>query len=156
MYTRLQQAGRLPMTEITFHLINNNAADAFWYHAAELCAERAENEQLTYVVCANHEHADGFDEYLWGYRSDRFVPHTADPDDAEFAPVFIGTQPAAGGFNYVINLSGKVIDQPAKRTMIDEIIPADDKARTSARERWRHYKTEGINPVHRAVGADTK
>lgn len=143
------------MTAITFHLLNDNAADAFWYYAAELCALRAEHEQLTYVVCATHEHADGFDEYLWSYRADRFVPHTADPDDAEHAPIFIGTQPDAGGFAYVINLAGQPVSNPASRDGIDEIIPADEQARVEARQRWRLYQQAGITPTHQPVDADT-
>ena len=139
------------MSEIAFHLIDDPASDAFWYFAAELCAERAEAEQPTYVVCANLGHVEGFDDYLWSYRGDRFVPHTADPEDAAHAPVFIGCDPEAGGFARVINLSGTTIARPTEREHIDEVVPPGDQPRDEARGRWRQYKAAGATITHQRI-----
>ncbi len=139
------------MSEIVFHLIDDPAEDAFWYFAAELCAEQAEAGQPTYVVCANLAHVEGFDDYLWAYRDDRFVPHTSDPEDADHAPIFIGCDPEAGGFARVINLAGAPIPRPADRERIDEVVPAGDQPRADARERWRQYKAAGVTVDHHRV-----
>lgn len=140
-----------PMSEIAFHLIDDPADDAFWYFAAELCAEQAEAEQPTYVVCANLAHVEGFDDYLWSYRGDRFVPHTADPEDAAHAPIFIGCDPEAGGFARVINLSGAPVPRPTEREHIDEVVPAGDQPRDEARTRWRQYKAAGATITHQKI-----
>ncbi len=139
------------MSEIVFHLIDDPADDAFWYYAAELCAESADEERPTYVVCAGLAHVEGFDDYLWSYRGDRFVPHTADPEDAAHAPVFIGCDPEAGGFAHVINLAGVEIPRPGDRERIDEVVPAGEPNREGARARWRAYKAAGASVRHQTV-----
>lgn len=136
------------MSEIVFHLIDDPADDAFWYFAAELCAKQAEAEQPTYVVCTNLAHVEGFDDYLWSYRADRFVPHTADPEDAAHAPIFIGCDPEAGGFARVINLSAAPIPRPTERERIDEVIAPGDQPRSDARGRWRQYQAAGAKITH--------
>jgi len=145
--------GQAFMSEIVFHVIDDPAEDAFWYHAAELCADAADREQPTYVVCASLAHVEGFDDYLWSYRDDRFVPHTADPEDAAHAPVFIGCDPEAGGFAHVINLSGQAIPRTGDRERIDEVIPPGEANREGARLRWRGYKTEGAHLRHAPVAS---
>lgn len=139
------------MSAVIFHLIDDAEPDAFWFYAADLCAQAAAEERMTYVVCANLEHVESFDEYLWGYRPDAFVPHTADPEDAAHAPLFIGMDPAAGGFDHVINLSGKAIERVAERQTVDEIVDASEASREAARARWRDYQQAGAMPQHRSI-----
>ncbi|MDG4867529.1 DNA polymerase III subunit chi [Guyparkeria sp. 1SP6A2] len=141
------------MSEIVFHLIDDTADDAFWYFAAELCAQAVEEERPAYVVCANLAHVEGFDDYLWSYRGDRFVPHTADPEDAVHAPIFIGCDPEAGGFAYVINLAGAPISRASERERIDEVVPPGEDARQRARSRWRDYKSQGAQIRHQTIAS---
>ena len=58
---------------------------------------------------------------------------------------------AAGGFDYVINLSGKPIERVADRVQLDEIVDANPANRDAARARWREYQTSGVKPVHRQI-----
>lgn len=139
------------MTAVIFHLIDDPDPDAFWHYAADLCAQAAEAEHLTYVVCANHDYVESFDDYLWGYKPDAFVPHTADPEDIAHAPLFLGVDVAAGGFDYVINLSGKPIERVADRLQLDELVDVNPANRDAARARWRDYQAAGVKPVHRHV-----
>jgi len=139
------------MTEIVFHLIDDTRPTAYWYYAAELCAAAAESGNPTYVLCANHEHVESFDDYLWQYKPDAFVPHTADPEDAGHADVFIGADDEAGGFAHVINLSGRPINRLGDRNRIDEVVAADEGSRNAARDRWRAYQGQGVKPQHHPV-----
>jgi len=81
------------------------------------------------------------------------VPHTADPEDAAHAPVFIGCDPEAGGFARVINLSAAAIARPTEREQIDEIVPTGEQPRDEARSRWRQYKAIGATITHRQIEA---
>jgi DNA polymerase-3 subunit chi len=139
------------MSAVIFHLIDDTDPQAYWFYAAELCAAAAAEERMTYVVCANHEHAEHFDEYLWGYKADAFVPHTADPEDVEHAPLFLGVDPAAGGFAYVINLSGAPIERVAEHEQLDEVVDNLPANRDAARARWRDYQAAGAKPQHRQI-----
>jgi len=139
------------MSAVIFHLIDDTDTDAFWFYAAQLCAQAAEAEHMTYVVCANLAHVESFDDYLWGYLPDAFVPHTADPEDIAHAPIFLGVDVAAGGFDYVINLSGKPIERVTDRVQIDEIIDANPANRDAARTRWRDYQSMGVKPGHKQI-----
>lgn len=139
------------MSAVIFHLIDDTDPQAFWFYAAERCAEAAQAEQMTYVVCANLDHVEIFDDYLWGYKPDAFVPHTADPEDIAHAPIFLGVDGAAGGFDYVINLSGKPIERVADRVRLDELVDANPANRDAARARWRAYQSAGVKPEHRQI-----
>ncbi|OZB73262.1 MAG: hypothetical protein B7X37_08880 [Halothiobacillus sp. 14-55-98] len=139
------------MSAVIFHLIDDPDTEAFWFHAAELCAQAAQAEHMVYVVCANLAHVESFDDYLWGYKPDAFVPHTADPEDIAHAPIFLGVDLAAGGFDYVINLSGKPIERVADRIQLDELVDANPTNRDAARARWRDYQAAGVKPVHRQI-----
>lgn len=139
------------MSAVIFHLIDDTDPQAYWFYAAELCAAAALEERITYVVCANHAHVEQFDEYLWGYRADAFVPHTADPEDVAHAPLFLGVDPAAGGFASVINLSGAPILRVAEREQLDEVVDSLPANREAARARWRDYKAAGVQPQHRPI-----
>ncbi|HQS03642.1 MAG: hypothetical protein B7Y07_08420 [Halothiobacillus sp. 24-54-40] len=139
------------MSAVIFHLIDDTDPEAYWFYAAELCAQAVVDERMTYVVCANHAHVESFDEYLWGYRPDAFVPHTADPEDVEHAPLFLGIDPAAGGFASVINLSGVPIERVAEREQLDEVVDAQPANRDAARARWRDYQAAGVKPQHRQI-----
>ena len=139
------------MTMVVFHLIDDPTPEAYWYYAANLCAQAVEAGHLLYVVCQDHGQVEFFDEYLWGYRPDAFVPHTADPEDIEHAPIFLGVDPVAGGFDYVMNLADRPIARVAERVQLDEIVDAKPAHREAARARWRSYQAEGLRPVHRPV-----
>ncbi|WP_407275150.1 DNA polymerase III subunit chi [Halothiobacillus sp. DCM-1] len=139
------------MTAVVFHLIDDPDPEAYWYYAAELCAQAAASEQMLYVVFQDHDQLEYFDEYLWGYRSDAFVPHTADPEDSAHAPVFLGVDAVAGGFDAVLNLSDRLIERVADRVQVDEVVDADPARRARARDRWRSYQAQGVTLQHRPV-----
>ena len=141
------------MTAVVFHLIDDPAPEAYWFYAAQLCADSVEAGRLLYVVCQDHDQAAYFDDYLWGYRPDAFVPHTADPEDMAHAPIFLGVDALAGGFDAVLNLSDREIERVVDRVQIDEVIDAEANRRTAARRRWRSYQAAGVTPLHRPIAA---
>lgn len=139
------------MTTVVFHLIDDADPEAYWYYAAQHCAQSVEAGQLLYVVCQDHDQVEYFDDYLWGYRPDAFVPHTADPEDIAHAPIFLGVDAMAGGFDAVLNLSDRAIERVADRVQVDEIVDALPMHRDAARGRWRAYQAMGATPQHRPV-----
>ena len=97
------------------------------------------------VLARDAAQAERLDDLLWDTGEDEFIPHQiagrevqdedtpvliAAPDaDAPMRPLVLNLRdaPVAGGFERVL-----------------EVVPADESARGPLRERWKHYKAQGL------------
>lgn len=100
------------------------------------------------VLAADAAGAERLDQLLWEYPQGRFVPHARGPADAS-APVWITTDHGTDGGDrdLLINLSDVPIDQPGRFSRLLEIVPAEPDRRTASREKFRHYRELGLEPV---------
>ena len=102
------------------------------------------------IFCESAEQAAFLDDLLWEFDGDAFVPHQivgADEDEAdeydEITPVLLvppGVETPMRGL--VINLRATLPPEGYARVL--EIVPADESARGTARQRWQEYKKLGF------------
>ena len=102
------------------------------------------------IFCESAEQADFLDDLLWEFDGDAFVPHQivgADEDEVdeydEITPVLLvppGVETPMRGL--VINLRATLPPEGYARVL--EIVPADESARGTARQRWQEYKKLGF------------
>ncbi len=107
------------------------------------------------VRCDSAEQAQSFDELLWRFSDNSFVPHEiAAPGAAcEEAPVVLwphGEPPAAAAV--LVNLASDVPAWYRQFARIEEVLDGDVARRRAGRERFRFYRAEGIEPQTRDVG----
>lgn len=99
-------------------------------------------------ICATDvAQARRLDALLWEIDEAAFLPHAlADDPDADAAPVVIAW-PEQDDVRraLTINLREAIVSLDGER--IIELIPQSEAGKQAARERWRAYRTCGIEPV---------
>lgn len=90
-----------------------------------------------------------FDDLLWTHDPRSFVPHVAvDSPLAGETPVVTGGQRAEWPHRDVLlNLGDDLPEDFASFALLMEVIGSDDVGRAAARDRWRFYRAQGIEPV---------
>lgn len=108
-----------------------------------------------YVHGDDRRQAEQFDELLWTFKQNSFVPHALTGDasagELSLAPVLIGWEdaPAPGGPpDVLINLAESVpkfvADGGYQKVL--EVVDQEPAARAAARTRFKHYRDLGIQP----------
>jgi DNA polymerase-3 subunit chi len=113
--------------------------------ACELVRKAHEANLPVLVLARDTAQAEELDDLLWDMGEDAYIPHqiAGRDDEDEVTPVLIvephidmpmrplvinlRDAPVAGGFDRVL-----------------EVVPADESARGPLRERWKHYKAQGL------------
>ncbi|HLS18085.1 MAG TPA: DNA polymerase III subunit chi [Paenalcaligenes sp.] len=94
-----------------------------------------------------------FDRLLWGFQPTAFVPHAmADAPQAAQAPIILCHQPAQletaqQWLNqpWVFNLDNEIVPIQPQSQRILEVVSTEEQCRQHARQRWRHYQTQGYD-----------
>ena len=137
-------ADRLSMTEVAFHL---NVPDASAYACRLL--RKAYLKGARVRVWVDAEQIDALDRDLWLLGQGEFVPHATDasPDRVrQRSPIVLGSgspEPA----EVLVNLSSHMPDRPGSFGRVIEIVGSQEVDRLRARQRWKLYRGEGLDPV---------
>ncbi len=133
------------MPRADFYLI---AKDRFREEPLRLVCELARKafdaNLWTLVLARDDEQAEALDEMLWDMGDDAYIPHQiAGDEEDELTPVLIATPEIDAAMRpLVINLRDGAVDGSFERVL--EVVPADESARASLRERWKQYKARGL------------
>jgi DNA polymerase-3 subunit chi len=111
-----------------------------------ICEKACAAGQPLAVLVDDQETAEALDQLLWEFKPDAYVPHQiAGDEDDEYTAVLIVPPGAPHGPRPLwINLRDAAAPDGAERLI--ELIPADDAAKTAARQRWRAYQARGHQP----------
>jgi DNA polymerase III subunit chi len=139
--------------QVSFYLLSNNGqnelstAPAHFALACQLCADLYRAKQRVFVYTADQQQAEAFDELLWQFDAERFVPHNLSGEGPKFgAPVEISWQAPRQKRPVLINLADSVPDFANRFSQIIEFVPADAQLKAQARERFKQYRQLGVNP----------
>jgi DNA polymerase-3 subunit chi len=99
------------------------------------------------VLATDEEDARALDEMMWEYPPARFLPHECGPADAGVpVDIVLSADQVASDRDVVINLSETALPDPSRFRRLLEIVPPDERLRTVSRDKFRHYRTLGLNP----------
>ncbi|MGB5324560.1 MAG: DNA polymerase III subunit chi, partial [Pseudomonadales bacterium] len=88
-----------------------------------------------------------FDELLWSFRPNSFVPHrseTAEPEMGAGREVLVACSGHPGDHHDVlVNLTHATPEFFSRFTRIAEIVRGDDSAKQRSRERYKYYRERG-------------
>lgn len=132
--------------QVDFYLLAdaNLSAD---HLACRLAMMAWERRQQVFVVGRDAEHLSKLDELMWQYPPDRFLPHAKVTDqNAQKAPVKMGTSADLKSACVVINLCPEAIEQAAKFERILEIVPFVKEQRDASRAKYKTYSQLGLKP----------
>jgi len=112
-------------------------------------------EQRVLVWLDDAAALQAFDDLLWTFAQDSFIPHELLGPDSnwEDSPVLLSCGAAApAGVEVLINLSGAVPPAAQGAARVIEIIDADPARRQAGRARFKHYRALGIEPATHNIG----
>ncbi|WP_418212000.1 DNA polymerase III subunit chi [Aquisalimonas sp. APHAB1-3] len=142
------------MVQVDFHILDSDDARARLVYACRLTDKARERGHRVFLRVADDSTAKTLDELLWTFRDRSFIPHAIDGPGAPDEPVLIGTDdaPSRGEGDLLVNLANSPVATPGVFQRIVEIGDNDPDVRQSARQRFRWYREQGIEPEHRKVG----
>lgn len=145
---------------VSFYLLSDTAADqpasqnelstvpAHFALACQLCADLYRARQRVFVYTANQQQAEAFDELLWQFDAERFVPHNLSGEGPKYgAPIEISWQAPKQQRQVLINLADTVPAFANRFSQIIEFVPTAAPDKALARERFKHYRQQGITPT---------
>ncbi len=141
--------------QVDFYVLNCEEAVAVRQFACRLAEKAYLHGHSVHVQLGNEQELALMDEQLWTFRDGSFVPHDRiDGAQPATAPVTLGSGQVIESSAEVVMLVDCDLPQaPKGAARIAEIVSAEDGARQRSRERFRHYKSEGIEPTIHKIGA---
>lgn len=140
---------------VTFYVLADGDERARRTCACRLIEKAYLQDHKVLVRLDTPEDARDFDELLWRYSDRSFVPHeTCPPAGAGDAPVLLtaGSEPPAPA-DVLVNLGRDVPAWYDRFERVAELVGADEESRRAGRERFRHYRDQGIAPETHNLGA---
>lgn len=129
------------MTKIDFYQIDNDETPLAF--ACRLIDSIQRRGHQVYVHTDSAASAGELDDLLWGFKPERFVPHTLVGDEPS-APITIGYEnEPAGHHEVMVNLASTIPDFFSHFERVAEIVPKDPARRASARDNYKFYKDRG-------------
>lgn len=132
------------MTRIEFHF---NTAERL-QHTCRLL-RKARSQDLRIAVVGASATLRQLDAALWRFSAADFLPHCSSEDQPEIqaaSPVWLAADAAGlGHFDVLVNLGDDVPAGFERFERLIEIVANDDHGRAQARERWKHYKSQGFD-----------
>lgn len=114
-------------------------------------AEKGYQQGLRVAVrTANPAETAEFDDLLWTFADQSFVPHgvwPAEPDVASVTPVLVGSSglPATHR-DLLINLGHDAPPDFSAYARVCDVVGGDEEAKKAGRHRWRTYRDAGCAP----------
>jgi DNA polymerase III subunit chi len=137
------------MTQLEFH---TGIADVMDYGCRLL--RKAYRRGTRVVVCGDPERLSRLDVLLWTFEQLEFIPHlrlrSGDRPNAAMqrTPIWlVDPQVDWPSADVAINLGEAPLGQPQRVARVLELVGEQPEARQAGRLRWRHYASQGLQPV---------
>lgn len=138
------------MTRIDFYIIENGSEQATETFICRLIEKAWSQNNAVYIHTVDEHHATKYDELLWSFNEDSFIPHHLIQNVAEQMTaknVLIGHQSAkeipVTDHDVLINLHHNTPSFFSQFERVAEIITADETSRSKGRERYQFYRNRG-------------
>ena len=137
--------------QVDFYVRPETSPDALENFACRLVEKVWRRGHHVLVVTASETAARRFDDLLWTFRDESFVPHrrigASNPVVTEPAsePVIVSTPGVWDGeVDVLLNLTPSVPEEVARAARIAEIVSAGGAGRDAGRARYREYRSRGF------------
>ena len=134
------------MTDIDFYILSAQEPQQRLDFACRLVEKAYRSRCKVYIHLDNDAEAKAFDELLWNYRENSFIPHgrIGSNDLEENCPVHIGSgdqQPP--NFDVLLNLAAEIPATFARHKRLLEIVIQQDAVLAATRLHYKFYKERG-------------
>ncbi|WP_229333652.1 DNA polymerase III subunit chi [Glaciecola sp. MH2013] len=138
------------MTMVTFYQLTDNE-EGQEQSMLSTCSDSLKSiykkRKWSTILCKNKKQAEAFDELVWNYHVDDFIPHNlygegpkqGTPAEITWEGQRVNTR------HTLINLSQTMIENHRAFQHIIDFVPVDEEQKQAARERYKLYKLAGCN-----------
>ena len=134
------------MTDIDFYILSAQEPQQRVDFACRLVEKSNRSRCKVYIHLDNDAEAKAFDELLWNYRENSFIPHglVGSDDLEENCPVYIGSgDQQAPHFDVLLNLATEIPATFARHKRLLEIVIQQDAVLAATRLHYKFYKERG-------------
>lgn len=134
------------MTDIDFYILSAQEPQQRLDFACRLVEKAYRSRCKVYIHLDNDAEAKAFDELLWNYRENSFIPHglVGSDDLEENCPVYIGSgDQQAPHFDVLLNLATEIPATFARHKRLLEIVIQQDAVLAATRLHYKFYKERG-------------
>lgn len=150
------------MTRIDFYILQGSAGDDRWHFACRLIEKAFHQQHRILVALDSAEDAVAFDQLLWTFKPESFIPHRiADPSisSASDNPVLISATPPAtllfpAPRSLLVNLSQQIPEAFRQFERLAEVVIQDKGVLKNTREHYDFYRKQGYSIDHRKIGSE--
>jgi len=131
------------MTHIDFYVLPETTSEARWLFACRLLDKVHRMGMRTLVVMDDEVEAQQFDELLWTFKPESFIPHQL-INTGKPAPVEITFNGDAGDHQgLLLNLSKTIPPYFSRFERLSEVVIQEPLSLQTSRERFGFYKKRG-------------
>lgn len=133
------------MSQVSFYLIEKTQQRQVEI-ACRLCQQLYPKHRI-WVYFQNNADCQSFDELLWQYPTNHFIPHGI---DQIHAPICLSAKPPHLGFDLCINFSGQALNVTElfhSELHIIEIVGHNEQDKHFSRNVFKTYRQFGIEPI---------
>ena len=135
------------MTRIDFYIIEDGSEQATETFICRLTEKAWSQNNTVYIHTMDEQHATRYDELLWTFTEDSFVPHQLVASENSEKTVLIGHQSTmdmpSTHHDVLINLNHETPSFFSQFERVAEIITTDESSRIKGRERYQFYRDRG-------------
>ena len=145
----------MPKPRVTFYVLQEAGSDARLKFACRLVEKAFARANRVVIRCASQDDAREFDDRLWRFSDQSFVPHElVPPGSEEAAPVIVRAHSApALPADVLVNLGDDVPEWCMGFGRVAEILDDRQECRRSGRQRFLHYRVQDVEPETHNLGA---
>jgi DNA polymerase-3 subunit chi len=136
-------------TRVDFYILAASKPASRLQFACRLTEKAYSLNNRVYAHASSPAEAEQLDKLLWTFKQGSFIPHEAlGENEAERAPVRIGTPDRfENEGELLINLTDTAPDFATNYTRVVEIVDGQEASRLAGRNRFKQYRTMGLEPV---------
>ena len=132
----------MPMS-VDFYVLKAGNTAAALLLACRLTEKAYAKGNTAYVYCDTPQNAQSFDQLLWTFKEEAFIPHALTQQRAAAkAPIVIGCdlKNLDRDYDILINLHPEVYSDPPPFQRILDIVANDAILKEHGRQRYKHYR----------------
>jgi len=134
------------MTRIDFYIIEDGSEEATETFICRLTEKAWSQNNAVYIHTLDEQQATKYDELLWTFNEESFVPHQLAATENNEKTVLIGyktTTEIPSHHDVLINLNYESPSFFSQFERVAEIITTDETSRIKGRERYQFYRDRG-------------
>jgi DNA polymerase-3 subunit chi len=133
------------MTQIDFYVLPRDGSLPVVNAVGRIAEKAVSRGHHLFVSVRDEEQAHLFDQALWTFRAESFLPHALIGDDDNELVSIGWFEPPLEQNDVLINTTGVLLDYFSRFTRLAEIVAPDESSLTSSRDAWRFYRDRGYS-----------